>query len=97
MLWTESISLGQATDTVTNGEPIRTYAWTVVYADKRSIKRSERASHQNVGVKPTLVFTVRLCDFSDHEKILWKSKEYFIISTYEIGDNIELTVTDKVS
>lgn len=97
MRWSEEIALGQATETVVNGEPIRAYAWTTVYADKRSVKRSERASFQNIGVKPELVFTIRLCEFSDHEKVKYANKEYFITSTYEMGDLLELTVTSSVA
>ena len=97
MRWSEEIALGQATETVTNGEPIRTYTWTTVYADKRSVKRSERASFQNIGVKPELVFTIRACEFSDHEKVRYNGKDYFIQSTYEMGDLLELTVTTTVA
>lgn len=97
MLWNETIELGQATDTVTNGEPIRTYAWTTVYADRRSAKMSEKMNAQLVGMKPEVVFTIRTGEYSDHEKIRWKSKEYFIVDTFENGDFIELKCTSKVS
>jgi hypothetical protein len=97
MLWNEVIELGQATETITNWEPIRTYAWTQVFADKRSVKRSERANQMAIGVKPELIFTIRTGEFSDHEKVRYKSKEYFIVSTYEVGDMLELTLTSTVA
>lgn len=97
MLWNEVIELGQAVETVVSGEPVRSYTWTTAYADKRSLKRSERSIQPALGIKPELVFTIRLGDFSEQEKVRYNSKEYFIISTYEMGDMVELTVTSMVS
>lgn len=97
MLWCEVIELGQAIDTITNGEPIRTYTWTTVYADKRSAKMSEKMNASLTGMKPEVVFTIRTLCFSDHEKVRWNAKEYFIVDTYENGDFIELKCTSKVA
>jgi len=96
MLWNEVIELGVATETVTNGEPLKTLAWTTVFADKKSIGSKEFYQGNNIGAKPEMVFTIRSIDLGTSEKVRYNSKIYDIVRTYVDRDNTEITVQGSV-
>lgn len=72
-----------------------------VFADKKSVKRTEFYAAMQAGVKPEIVFDLRLEDWelTKHdvdgkakyaEKVEYDSNVYDIIRTYETGQIIEL-------
>lgn len=93
MLWNEVVELGVASETVIDGEPIKSLTWETVYADKQSIRYKEFYEGNNLGLKPELLFVVRSIDYNKHEKIRYDGTIYDIMRTYVNGDVTELTVT----
>lgn len=95
-LWDELIELGNLTEVIEYGEPIQTFVWREVFANKKSVKQSEFYQAANVGLKPELVFEVHSFEFNNDEKVKYNGKEYSIVRVYENGDITELTVTSHV-
>lgn len=63
-----------------------------VFCNVKSISRSEFYNAATTGLKPSLVFKVRIVDYNDQEKIKFEDNEYKIIRTYIVDtENIELT------
>lgn len=96
MLWNEVIELGLSTETLNNGEPIKTMTWTSVFCDKKSVGSKEFYNGDNLGFKPELIFVVRTQEYNRHEKVRYNSVIYDIIRTYVNGDITEITVTGSV-
>ena len=73
---------------------------TEVYADCRSVKRSEFYAAQTAGIKAEIAFTVKAEDYEDQQKIAYNRKGtgnsaddeiYNVIRTYQKDpDNIEI-------
>ena len=73
---------------------------TEVYADCRSITRSEFYAAQTAGIKAEIAFTVKAIDYEDQQKIVYNRKGtgnsaddeiYDVIRTYQKDpDNIEI-------
>jgi SPP1 family predicted phage head-tail adaptor len=72
-----------------------------VFVEKKSITRTEFYSAMQAGMKPQIVFSLRLEDWelSKHEvdgkvkyaeKVEYDGNAYDIIRTYEVGQTIEL-------
>lgn len=95
-MWRDVIKLGNWQESIVHGEPVRTLTWTEVFANKKSIRRSEFYSAANVGLKPELMFEIRSIEFDGHEMVQFDGKVYTIVRTYDKGEVIELTVTSQV-
>lgn len=96
MLWNKVIRLGNLEETIVKGEPVQSYVWRDVFANKRSVKQSEFYQAASVGLKPEIVLEVKSIDFNNDEKVQYNNKEYFIIRSYDKGEVTELTVTSHV-
>jgi SPP1 family predicted phage head-tail adaptor len=96
MWFNEVIELGTVTETVTNGEPIKTYAYRTVYADKQSVGGKEVYEGMSVGVKPDLRFIIKAFEYAGEEKVRYNSKLYTVIREFTQGDTTELYVTKVV-
>lgn len=71
---------------------------TTVFAEVRSVTRSEFYRAKENGIEPTYVF--RLTDYADYhgEKIaIMESKRYRIVRSYVTGQSIELTVEEATN
>ncbi|MFY9174530.1 MAG: phage head closure protein [Peptococcia bacterium] len=91
------IELGNTSETVIKGEPIKTTTkWRKVFASKKSVRQSEFYQAENVGLKPELIFEVRSIEFNNDEKVRHNGVEYAIIRAYDAGDRTELTVSSHV-
>lgn len=90
-----------------NGFPAETETKFEVYADKKSVSRSEFYQSMQVGTTATAVFDTRICDFEEstvidengikHEatRVEHDSKKYNIIRTYsKDGEMLEITCSD---
>ena len=95
-MWRDIIELGTTTETFVHGEPVQSITYRTVYANKKSVKRSEFYQAAATGLKPELVFEVHTFELSNDKKVRYNGKEYAIIRTYEIGDTTELTITSFV-
>lgn len=96
MMWRDVVYLGNATETVTQGEVVYTYSWRQVFANKRSVRQSEYYQAADVGMKPELVFEIRTVDFGADERLKYNGKEYVITRTELHEDSIYLTVVAHV-
>ncbi len=92
MMWRDVIELGNATETITNGEVIQTFTYRTVYANKKGVRLSEFYKAGNAGLKPELTFEVRSEEFNNDEKLKFEDKEYSVIRKYDRGEITELTV-----
>ncbi|WP_019243648.1 MULTISPECIES: hypothetical protein [Bacillus] len=61
-----------------------------VFCDKQSIGQSEFFNGGQTGIKPAYKFIIRLLDYQEETKLMYKNKTYSIYRTYEKGENIEL-------
>lgn len=74
--------LGDMTETKTERQ---------VYANVSSIKRAEFYQAQAVGLKPEVVFEIRLIDYEGEKKLSYEAEEYNVIRTYsKDGEILEL-------
>lgn len=82
-----------------DGFPIKEKIETKVFANKKSVKRTEFYSAMQVGMQPNIVFELRIEDWeltkhTDNNKILFANKVEFeggiydIIRTYEKDNSI---------
>ena len=79
------------------GDVVKSTVSKSVYCTEQSIGRSEYYQATAVGIKPTLVLTVRLEDYSDETLCSYKNVQYEIIKTYRKNRSyIELTLSRKV-
>lgn len=90
MLWNDVIELGNLSQTIVSGEAINTYTYRTVFADKQSVRQSEHYEAKQLGLKPELMFVIRSTEFSNDERLKYKSKEYEIIRMYDKGETLEL-------
>ena len=90
MLWNEVIELGNLTQTIVSGEPINSYTYRKIFADKQSVRQNEFYEAKQLGLKPQLMFVIRSIEFKNDERLKYKSKEYEIIRTFDKGETIEV-------
>lgn len=98
-MWSLQIDLGEWTEAITNGQPVRSLTWTTVHADKKSVGQKEFYAADNAGLKPEIVFVVRSFEYDGHEMVRWPSSTgstYAILRTYEKGDYLELVCGARV-
>jgi len=98
-MWGCKVDLGQVTESVVHGEPIRSTAWTTVFADKKSVRQSEFYAAANVGLRPELMFIVHAHEYDGHEMLRYPTsagREYDIIRTYEKDDLVEMVCSARV-
>ncbi len=82
------------------GDVAETEAETEVFADCRSVTRSEFYAAQTAGIRAEIAFTVKVADYDDQQKIAYNRKGtgnsadneiYDVIRTYQKDpDNIEI-------
>ena len=92
MNWRDVVELGNATESVAYGEPIYTYTFRQVYANKKSVRQNEFYQASSLGLKPELMFEVRSEEYQNDERLKYDSKEYAIVRAYDKGEVTELTV-----
>lgn len=96
-MWKDIITL--RTEIVTQddyGSPIVTYTDSEVWANRKSVKRSEFYAANANGIDLTVTFEVRVEDYDGQKNILFDGKEYTVVRTYQTGEGIvELSCSDK--
>lgn len=96
-MWKDIITLrteiiGQDAD----GYPTTTYEDTEVWANKKSVTRSEFYASNASGIDLKYVFEIRSEDYGGQKDILYDGKAYEVIRTYQKGEGtIELSCSDK--
>ncbi len=67
-----------------------------VFAEKKSVTRSEFYSAFQAGVSATAMFVVNSMDYTGQNVVVFNNKEYDVVRTYEADiDNVELTCSDR--
>lgn len=64
------------------------YTETTVFADVRSVTRSEFYSASMAGIKIDIVFAVHAEDFSNQTIVTYGTTQYNIVRTYKKGEGI---------
>lgn len=78
------------------GEPIESYIDTSIWANRKSVARSEFYAANTRGIDAKHTFEVRTEDYSDQMLVEYCGKIYEVIRTYQTGNGIiELTCSDK--
>lgn len=90
MNWRDVIELGQQTETVVDYEVIKAWAYKTVYANKKSVRQSEKYQAASVGLKPELMFQIRSGDYDQEERLRFDSKVYEITRVGDYGEFMEL-------
>ena len=71
-------------DTVNGiGDPITTPTERLVYVDEKSIRQSEFYQAQAVGLRPELMFEMRLSAYQKEPRFKYEGVTYDIIRTYK--------------
>jgi SPP1 family predicted phage head-tail adaptor len=95
-MWKELIKLGNLVETIEHGEPIQSYQWREVFANKKSVRQSEFYQAGTIGLRPELIFEVHSFEFDNDEKVKYNDKEYTIIRVFDKGEITELIVSSHV-
>lgn len=96
MWFNDIIELGAMTETVTNGEPLKTYVWRTVYADNMGDGRKETTSGDSTGFNPELKFVTRAFEYNGEMAVKYKTKYYTVIRADVLGDKAYLYLSRTV-
>jgi hypothetical protein len=96
MWFNDTIELGAVTETVTYGEPIKTYTWRKVYADNMGDGRKETTQGDSSGLIPELKFVIRAFEYEGENAVRYNSKTYTVIRADTQGDRTFLYLTKAV-
>lgn len=67
-----------------------------VFANKKSVGRTEYYAAQHSGMKADVIFRLRVIDYDGETIVRYDKKEYDVVRTYETStDFIELTCTRR--
>lgn len=78
------------------GAPVTSYTGVDVWANKKSVKRSEFYAANANGIDLTVTFEVHTEDYDGQKNILFDGKEYVVVRTYQEGEGtVELVCSDK--
>jgi SPP1 family predicted phage head-tail adaptor len=67
-----------------------------VFANKKSVRASEFYQALGAGLRPEIVFEVRLTDYSDEKRIEHNSAKYEVIRTYDKNGEFVEIVCQKI-
>lgn len=88
----ELILIGETITQDEIGQEIKVPNQTTILCGLKSIGRNEFYSAAQIGLKPSLIFTIHTFEYSGETKVLYENQEYKVIKTYSIGnEEIELT------
>lgn len=95
-MWSTKIQLGNWTETIADGVPIRSIKWRTVFADKKAIRQSEFYAADNAGLKPEATFEIYAHEYAGDEMVKWNDKTFAILRTYEKKTTTELICGARV-
>ena len=89
MFFSDKITLRKETVTLDEyGDATYAYTDTAVFADVKSVTRSEFYSASMAGIKIDIVFAVHAEDFNNQTIVTYGSAQYNIVRTYKKGEGI---------
>ena len=97
MLWRDQLKLiSISNNTNAIGDLIETETKKDVFCNKKSIRQSEFYQAQAEGLRPELMFEVRLADYSDEKRLEYNSVAYNILRTYTKNFEIIELICNKL-
>lgn len=92
------IELGTVSHTQNDyGQEQETVTWKEVFADVRSVSRSEFYSAAMANIRPTVIFALAdYYDYDDERIIRYNGKTYDVIRTYIRGGETEIEITAEM-
>ena len=96
MWFNEVIELGTKTQTVTNGEPLATFTWRTVYADKKAVSSRELEQGSLTGQKPEIKFEMYAFEYSGEEFVRYNAIVYSMLSYNSDGDKAWFTLSKAI-
>jgi SPP1 family predicted phage head-tail adaptor len=89
MYFSDKITLRKETVTLDEyGDSAYTYTDTTVFADVKSVTRSEFYSASMAGIKIDIVFAVHAEDYNNQTIVTYGTTQYNIVRTYKKGEGI---------
>lgn len=87
MYFSDSITLRTVAYTLDSfGDQVPSNTDTVVFADRKSVKRSEFYTASMAGVKIDTVFAVHVEDYDDQTVVVDGTKIYTVVRSYQNGE-----------
>lgn len=96
MWFNEVIELGTKTQTVTNGEPLATFTWRTVYADKKAVTSKEIEQGSVTGQKPELKFEIYTFEYAGEEFVRYGGVVYTMLNYNSNGDRAWFTLSKAI-
>ena len=96
-MWKDVITLRtKRTGQDADGYPTAIYDDIKVYANKKSVTRSEFYASNANGIDLKYVFEIRSEDYDEQKDIIYEGKEYEVRRAYQKGEGtVELSCSDK--
>lgn len=92
MLFSDRILLRTVTNSIVNGFATESATETEVWADQKSVGRSEFYQSAQAGMRADIIFAVHTSDYAGQTEIKYESNIYDVTRTYQKGlDVVELT------
>lgn len=89
MFFSDKITLRAITRTLDSfGDAIPSYTDTIVWADKKSVTRSEFYAANMAGVKIDAIFVVHAEDYDNQTVVSFGSVNYEVIRAYAKGEGV---------
>jgi SPP1 family predicted phage head-tail adaptor len=96
-VWRDTVILCFKTEALdVNGNKIYTTTSKNVFCNAKSVKASEFYKAASTNLKPEIVLVVRKIDYNNEQLVKYNNKDYRVLRTFEVGENIELTLTFDV-
>ncbi len=93
-MWKDSAELLTKTESIDAGGNLSyTTVPKTIFCNIKSVKYNEFYVASSNGFKPEIVLVCRLTDYSGESLVKYNGIDYTVIRTYNIGDNVELTLT----
>ena len=94
MYYSDRITLRAVSETLTGGAYTASNTDTVVWADRRSVKRQEFYSALAAGRSADIVFAVNADDYKNQTVVVYGGLVYSVMRSYQTSpDEVELTCT----
>lgn len=92
MLFSDRITLRTITSSIVSGFATESATEVEVWADQKSVGRSEFYQASQAGMKADLIFAIHASDYSGQTEIKYEGNTYDVTRTYQKGlDVVELT------
>ena len=81
MRWNETVELGVYKEEKIKGETIKSYDYHMVFANTLTFGYNEHYEFEQLGMRPEYKIEVRQEDFILVDKVKFRDKEYYVLTT----------------